>query len=443
MQHPLPHRVVIIGGGFGGLEAAKALKRAPVEIALVDRRNFHLFQPLLYQVATAGLSPGEIAAPLRGIFRHQDNVEVYLAEVTDVDAAMRRVLFSDGTELAYDTLIVATGSHDSYFGHDEWKAAAPGLKTVEDALEIRRRVLLAFEAAEQETQPAERQALLTFVVVGGGPTGVELAGALGEIANHTLRRDFRRIDPADATIWLIEGEERVLPLFPPDLSAQATVALNRLGVTVRISSKVTDIRADGVVVADSRGSEQIPARTVLWAAGVQASSLGRVLESRAGVSLDRSGRVIVEPDLSLPGHPEILVIGDLAHLSDTDGKPVPGVAPAAMQQGRYVAELICCKLQGESMPAFRYRDKGRLATIGRAAAVADFGRLRLHGFPAWVIWLFIHLLYIVAFESRLLILIQWAWNYFTRNRGARLITGEDILPPIGREASGRHTPSGS
>ena len=414
-----------------------------MQIALVDRRNFHLFQPLLYQVATAGLSPGEIAAPLRGIFRRQDNVEVYLAEVIDVDAAVRRVLFSDGTELGYDTLIVASGSRDFYFGHDEWKAIAPGLKTVEDALEIRRRVLLAFEAAERETDPAARQAWLTFVVVGGGPTGVELAGALGEIANHTLRGDFRHIDPADATILLIEGAARVLPPFPPDLSEQAAVALRRLGVTVRTGTKVTDIREDGVTVTDSRATEQIPARTVLWAAGVQASPLGRVLEARASASLDRGGRVIVEPDLSLPGHPEILVIGDLAHLNDPDGKPVPGVAPAAMQQGRYAAELIRRRLRGESLPAFRYQDKGSLATIGRAAAVADFGRLRLHGFLAWVIWLFIHLLYIVAFESRLLILIQWAWNYFTRNRGARLITGKDILPPVGGEAAGRHPPPSS
>ncbi len=436
MQDSPTHRVVIIGGGFGGIEAARALKHAPVAIALIDRRNFHLFQPLLYQVATAGLSPGEIAAPLRGIFRRQKNVEVYLAEVIDVDAAGRRVLFSDGAELAYDTLIVAAGARDSYFGHDDWKATAPGLKTVEDALEIRRRVLLAFEAAEREIDPAARQAWLTFVVVGGGPTGVELAGALGEIANHTLRGDFRHIDPADATILLIEGAERVLPPFPPDLSEQAAVALRHLGVTVRTGTKVTDIREDGVAVADSKGTEQIPARTVLWAAGVQASPLGRVLEARAGASLDRAGRVIVEPDLSLPGHPEILVIGDLAHLSGPDGKLVPGVAPAAMQQGRYAAELIRRRLAGESLPAFRYQDKGSLATIGRAAAVANIGPLRLHGFLAWVMWLFIHLLFIVEFESRLLILIQWAWNYFTRNRGARLITGKDILPPVAGETSG-------
>ena len=443
MQDSPTHRVVIIGGGFGGLEAARALKHAPVAIALIDRRNFHLFQPLLYQVATAGLSPGEIAAPLRGVFRRQKNVEVYLAEVIDVDAAGRRVLFSDGAELAYDTLIVAAGARDSYFGHDDWKATAPGLKTVEDALEIRRRVLLAFEAAEREIDPMARQAWLTFVVVGGGPTGVELAGALGEIANHTLRGDFRHIDPADATILLIEGAERVLPPFPPDLSEHAAVALRHLGVTVRTGTKVMDIREDGVEVADSKGTEQIPARTVLWAAGVQASPLGRVLEARAGAPLDRAGRVIVEPDLGLPGHPEILVIGDLAHLSGPDGKLMPGVAPAAMQQGRYAAELIRRRLVGESLPAFRYQDKGSLATIGRAAAVASIGRLRLHGFLAWVMWLFIHLLYIVEFESRLLILIQWAWNYFTRNRGARLITGKDILPPVAGEKPGSSSPPGS
>ncbi|MCU0503013.1 MAG: NAD(P)/FAD-dependent oxidoreductase [Anaerolineae bacterium] len=438
MQDSPTHRVVIIGGGFGGLETARALKHAPVAITLIDRRNFHLFQPLLYQVATAGLSPGEIAAPLRGIFRRQKNVEVTLAEVIDVDVAGRRVLFSDGAALAYDTLIVAAGARDSYFGHDDWQAIAPGLKTVEDALEIRRRVLLAFEAAERAIDPAARSAWLTFVVVGGGPTGVELAGALGEIAHHTLRGDFRRIDPTEATILLIEGAERVLPPFPPDLSEQAAVALRHLGVTVRTGTKVTDIRGDGVTVADSKGTEQIPARTVLWAAGVQASPLGRVLEARAGAALDRAGRVIVEPDLSLAGHPEIFVIGDLAHLSSADGKLVPGVAPAAMQQGRYAAELIRRRLAGESLPAFRYQDKGSLATIGRAAAVASIGPLRLHGFLAWVMWLFIHLLYIVEFESRLLILIQWAWNYFTRNRGTRLITGKDILPPVAGEMSERH-----
>jgi NADH dehydrogenase len=430
MADPTAHRVVVLGGGFGGIEAVRSLKNMPVSVALVDRRNFHLFQPLLYQVATAALSPGEIAAPLRGIFRRQKNVEVHLAEVIDVDPAGRRVLFSDGGGLPYDTLVVATGSRDAYFGHDAWAGEAPGLKTVEDALEIRRRVLLAFEAAEREVDPAARQAWLTFVVVGGGPTGVELAGALGEIANHTLRGDFRQIDPAAAKILLIEGADHVLPVYPADLSEQAAAALRHLGVTIRTGTKVTDIRREGVTVETNVGAERIAARTVLWAAGVQASPLGRALAARTGASLDRSGRVIVQPDLSLPGHPEILVIGDLAHFMGDDGQPLPGVAPVAMQQGRYAARLIGVRLRGQSLAPFRYRDKGRLATIGRAAAVADFGRLRLHGFAAWIMWLFIHLLYIVEFENRLLILIQWAWNYFTRNRGARLITGQDILPPV-------------
>jgi NADH dehydrogenase len=423
------HRVVIIGGGFGGLEAAKALRHAPVDVALVDRRNFHLFQPLLYQVATAALSPGEIASPLRSVLKHQRNITVYLAEVSDVDADARRVCFSDGQALPYDTLVVASGSRDFYFGHDAWQERAPGLKTVEDALEIRRRILLAFETAEREPDPAARRAWLTFVVVGAGPTGVEMAGALGEVALHTLRGDFRRIDPAAATILLIEGADRVLPSYPPALSAQAMASLERLGVAVRTATRVTGITEHGVTVQHAGDTEHIPARTVLWAAGIQASPLGRVLQARAGASLDRGGRVLVAPDLTVPGHPEILVIGDLASCSDGDGKPLPGVAPVAMQQGRYAAELIRRRLTGETLPAFRYQDKGRLATIGRAAAVADFGRWRLHGFPAWLIWLFVHLLYIVEFENRLLILIQWAWNYFTRNRGARLITGHDILPP--------------
>ncbi|PYT26077.1 MAG: FAD-dependent oxidoreductase [Acidobacteria bacterium] len=421
---PGQHRVVVVGGGFGGLYAAKALGRLPVDVTLIDRRNFHLFQPLLYQVATGGLSPGEIASPLRFVLRRHMNTEVLLAEVTDIDPANRRVVLRDG-EVSYDTLILAAGSRHHYFGHDEWEPLAPGLKTIEDATEIRRRVLLAFERAEREPDLDQRRAWLSFVVVGGGPTGVELAGALGEIARDTLRHDFRHINPAEASILLLDGAERVLPSYPPDLSVKAERSLIKLGVRPLNGTIVAAVEEHGVTVERRGGSEHIPTRTILWAAGVQASPLGRVLADRAGALLDRGGRVFVEPDLTLAGHPEIFIVGDLANFSHQDGKPLPGVAPVAMQEGRYVAEIIRGRLEGHAPRPFRYRDKGNLATIGRAAAVADFGRIHLGGFPAWLIWLFVHLMYLAEFDNRLLVFIQWAYNYFTRNRGARLITGED------------------
>ena len=416
------HHVVIIGGGFGGLYAAKALRAAPVHLTLLDRRNFHLFQPLLYQVATGGLSPGEIASPLRFVLRRSKNTEVLLAEVLDLDTTNRRVILRDG-QAGYDTLIVATGAGHSYFSHDDWEPLAPALKTIEDATEIRRRILLAFEKAEREPDPDLRRAWLTFVVVGAGPTGVELAGALGEIANDTLRHDFRHIDPAEARILLVEGSDRVLPPYPPDLSAKAEQALVRLGVRSLTGAIVTGIDETGVTVRHGPEEQHIPARTVLWAAGVQASPLGRVLAERAGAKLDRAGRVIVEPDLTIAGHPEILVIGDLANFSHQTGNPLPGVAPVAMQEGRYAARLVRRRLAGKTVGPFHYWDKGSLATIGRAAAVADFGRIHIAGYFAWLTWLFVHLMYLVGFDNRLLVFIKWAYNYFTRNRGARLITG--------------------
>jgi len=417
-----PHRVVIIGGGFGGLYAARDLGRAPVQLTLVDRRNFHLFQPLLYQVATGGLSPGEVASPLRHVLSRNRNTTVWLGEVIDIDVSGRRVILRDG-ELPYDTLIVAPGSSHHYFGHPEWEQFAPGLKTIEDATEIRSRILRAFENAEREPDPEKRRAWLTFVVVGAGPTGVELAGALGEIANDTLRGDFRSIRPEEACILLLEHADRVLPSYPSNLSAKAEQALIRLGVRTRLATAVTGIDGEGVNLKCGDCEEPIAVRTVLWAAGVAASPLGQVLARAAGAQLDRGGRVIVAPDLSVPGHPEILVVGDLAGFTPPGGKPLPGVAPVAMQEGRYAAQLIRRRLRGKGLPPFHYFDKGSLATIGRAAAVADFGRIQFDGFLAWVVWLFVHLLYLVEFENRLLVLMQWAYNYVTRNRGARLITG--------------------
>jgi len=435
------HHVVIVGGGFGGLYAAQALKRVPVEVTLIDKRNFHLFQPLLYQVATGGLSPGDIASPLRAVLSRQKNTSVLNAEVVDIDPAQGKVILRDG-ELSYDTLIVATGSSHHYFGNDEWSRLAPGLKTVEDALDIRRRILLAFEAAEREVDPEKRLAWMTFAVVGGGPTGVEMAGAIAELAHSTLENEFRSIDPAQARILLLESVERILPLYPPDLSAQAEASLARLGVTVRTRCLVTDIQDDMVTVSIDDQVEHIPAQTVLWAAGMKASDMGQVLAQRAGVALDHAGRVIVEPDLSIAGHPSIFVIGDLAYFAHQGAKPLPGVAPVAMQQGRYVADLIQTQItrhsstsraggatgRNVSPSAFRYRDKGSLAVIGRNAAVAELGSVKFAGFPAWLAWLFVHIAYLIEFDNKLLVLIQWAWNYFTRKRGARLITGDSPYP---------------
>lgn len=424
----LPH-VVIIGGGFGGLYAAQNLKKAPVQVTLVDKRNFHLFQPLLYQVATGGLSPGEIASPLRAVLRRQKNTTVLQAEVIDLDPAQRRVILRDG-ELTYDTLIVAAGVSHHYFGHDDWALSAPGLKTVEDALEIRRRILLAFETAEREPNPDKRRAWLRFVIIGGGPTGVELAGALGELAHATLKEDFQRFNPAEAEILLLEGTERILPSYPADLSARAAASLSRLGVTVRTGTLVTAIQNGRVTLRQGGQESQLQSHTVIWAAGMQASALGQVLAGRAGATLDRAGRVMVEPDLSLAGHPEILVIGDLAHFARPTGKPLPGVAPVAMQQGRYAANLIKKRLQGQSLPPFRYFNKGNLAVIGRNAAVADLGAVKFAGFVAWLAWVFVHIWYLIEFDSKLLVLFQWAWNYFTRKRGARLITGDEPYPVL-------------
>ena len=427
------HRVVVIGGGFGGLYAAKSLRHAPVRVTLIDRRNFHLFQPLLYQVATGGLSPGEIAAPLRHVLRRNPNAEVLLGEVTDIDTTNRRVLLHDGG-VTYDTLIVATGSSHHYFGHDEWERYAPALKTIEDATETRSRILMAFERAEREPDAQARHAWLTFVVVGAGPTGVELAGALGEISNDTLRDDFRHIDPSEARIILVEAGDRVLPVYPPDLSADAEQSLIRLSVRTMTKTAVTSVDETGVTVLRDGQSNHIAARTVLWAAGVQASPLGRILAERTGVALDRAGRVMVEPDLTVAGHPEIFVIGDLANFSYQTGKPLPGVAPVAIQQGGYAGRLIRERLAGKASRPFQYWDKGSLATIGRAAAVADFGRIHVAGLIAWLVWLFVHLMYLVGFDNRLVVFFKWAYSYMTFNRGARLITGQEEAASASREA---------
>ncbi|HYL37969.1 MAG TPA: NAD(P)/FAD-dependent oxidoreductase [Bryobacteraceae bacterium] len=424
------HRVVILGGGFGGLYAAKALKKAPVQVTVLDRRNFHLFQPLLYQVATGSLSPGEIATPLRAVFRRQKNTQVLLGDAVDLDVERRRVILTDG-EVEYNTLIVATGSGDYYFGHDEWKRTAPGLKSIEEATAIRHKILYAFEAAEREPDPEKRRAWLTFVLVGAGATGVELAGALGEIAHDTLRRDFRSIHPEEAVILLLEGGPRVLPAYPPDLSAKAEASLMRLGVTPRTNVFVTCVEEGAVTVRTSVGTERIAAQTVIWSAGVHASPFGEVLERRAGARLDRSGRVMVNPDCSVPNHPEIFVLGDLAHF-EQDGTLLPGVAQVAMQGGGYVARLIAKRLRGETLPHFRYFDKGSLAVIGRAAAVADIRGLHISGLLAWLVWLFIHLMYLVEFSNRVLVFVHWGFLYLTYNRGARLITG----PEAAREPAG-------
>ena len=416
-------RVAIIGAGFGGLNAAQALARSPVKITVIDRKNHHTFQPLLYQVATAGLSPGEIAAPIRSILRSHRNVEVLMAEVTGFDVE-RRVVHTREAEIGYDYLIVAAGAQHSYFGHEEWEALAPGLKTIEDALEIRRRVLLAFELAERQAAAGETATPLNFVVVGGGPTGVELAGTLAEISRHALAHEFRSIDPSRTHIVLLEGGPRVLAAYPEDLSRSAEEQLKHLGVEVRTATTVTKVEPGAVCLGDTR----LPATVVLWAAGVAASPLGKAL----GGEVDRAGRVPVAPDLSVPGHREIFVIGDLAAAKDENGKLLPGVAPVAIQEGRFVARVIRDEVNSggrlRARPTFHYWDKGSLATIGRAAAVAQFGKIHISGFMAWLSWLFIHILFLIGFRNRLLVFIQWAWSYFTYERGARLITGRTDLP---------------
>jgi NADH:ubiquinone reductase (H+-translocating) len=409
-------RIVIIGGGFAGLYAARALRRRDLAVTLVDRHNYHLFQPLLYQVATAALNPSDIAVPIRSIIRKQKNVEVVLGEAVSIDTAQKIVTLADA-EVSYDYLIVATGATHSYFGHPEWETNAPGLKSIDDALEIRRRVLIAFEAAERESDPEKQAAWLTFVVVGAGPTGVELAGALSEIARHTMLRDFRRINPSSARVLLVEGRDRVLPPYPPDLSQKAARQLEDLGVEIVTNAVVTEVTGEGVRI----GEHSIATRTVLWAAGVQASPLARSL----GVPLDRAGRVLVEADLSLSGHPEVFVAGDLAAAKQENGQFVPGVAPAAIQEGLHAANMVQQLVEGKSTRPFRYRDKGSLATIGRAAAVAEIGNLKLSGFIAWFAWLAIHIFFLIGFRNRFLVITQWAWAYATFQRGARLITGDE------------------
>lgn len=416
MNDSLPH-LVVIGGGFGGLWCTRALAHAPARITLVDRANHHLFQPLLYQVATAGLSAGDIAAPLRHILRDQKNVTVRLGEVTGIDVGSRHVVLADGATLEYDFLLVASGATHAYFGHDEWSAVAPGLKTLDDAMTLRRRILLAFERAENASSAFERDAWLTFAIVGAGPTGVELAGTLSEIAHHTLRDEFRRIDPSRARVQLIEAGPRVLASFPPELSDKAAAQLRRLGVEVLTGAPVQAIDAAGYV----RGGDRVAARTVLWAAGVAASPLGRQL----GVPLDHAGRVQVQPDLSAPGHPEVFVVGDLATVKQPDGQPVPGTAPAAKQMGRHVARVIAGRLagRGDAARPFVYRDWGNLATIGRMAAVVDLRGLKLSGLVAWWFWLAAHVFFLIGFRNRFVVLTNWAWAYWTYQRHARVVFG--------------------
>lgn len=414
----LPH-VVIVGGGFGGLAAARRLAKHPVRITLIDRQNHHLFQPLLYQVATAGLSPADIASPIRSLVAKHPNIEVRMCEVTGVDLAKKTVHRKDGADVAYDALIVAAGVRHAYFGRDEWERDAPGLKTLDDALEIRRRVLSAFEEAETEADPATRAALLTFVVVGAGPTGVELAGAIAELARFTVARDFRTYDPRQAHVVLVEAGPRILTAFDERLSAKAQDALRKMGVDVRLSTRVTEVRPDGVKLGDTF----LPSRTVLWAAGVQGPPLAQAL----GVALDRMGRVKVRADLTIPGHPDAYVVGDLASFEVQGGQTLPGLAPVANQQGAHAADNVLAALHGQPRQPFSYLDKGIMATVGRAVGIAQTGRLKLSGFLGWLAWLFIHILFLVGFRNRLLVLIQWMWSYFTWGRGARLITG--VTPP--------------
>ena len=435
VEQQSPHHVVIVGGGFGGLHAALSLGEAPVKVTLIDKRNFHLFQPLLYQVATGGLSPAEISSPLRSILNKQQNTTVLMGEVQDVDPQQQKIFLNKG-EINYDTLIVATGVSHHYFGNEQWAPTAPGLKTVEDALEMRRRIFMAFEAAEKEHDADKRRAWLTFVIVGGGPTGVELAGAISELAYSTLKKDFRNIDTAEAKIILVEGMDRVLPPYSPDLSAKAEESLVKLGVEVRTKALVTNIADKLVTIRQGEETEIVEARTVLWAAGVKASAMGGILATHTGAELDRVGRVMVEQDLSIKGYPQIFVLGDLANFTKPDGKPLAGVAPVATQEGKYVADLIVKRLEGKTSPAFEYNDAGSLSVIGRHSAVADFGKIKMSGFFAWLIWVFVHIYYLIEFDNKLVVFIQWTWSYFTRKRGARLITGDESLGQIGVDEKG-------
>jgi len=418
------HRVVILGGGFAGLNAAQKLKRAPVDVTLIDRRNFHLFQPLLYQVATGSLSPGEIAAPLRGVLSRQKNTQVLLGEAVDIDPDAKRVILRDGAAFEYDSLIVATGSKTSYYGCDQWKEWAPSLKTVEEATEIRHKILYAFELAERAKTEDEARAWLTFIIVGAGATGMELAGALAEIANETLKRDFRKINPREARIILMEGGSRVLTAYPEDLSTKAEELVKRLGVEIMKGVLVTDITAQGVTYKHGDVAAKLAARTVLWAGGVDITSFGKQLGVRTHAETDKVGRIKVKPDLSIPNYPDIFIAGDLALSIKPDGKPLPGVAQVAIQGGAYAAKAVRARVEGKpAPPPFRYFDKGDMAVIGRAAAVANIFGLHVSGLPAWLIWLFIHLMYIVEFQSRILVFVQWGFEYLTFSRGARLITG--------------------
>jgi NADH:ubiquinone reductase (H+-translocating) len=419
-------RVVIIGGGFGGLQAALHLRNQPVSVTLIDKRNFHLFQPLLYQVATGGLSPGDIAAPLRSVLNHVRNLTVLLEKATFLDPDRRVVSCAAGTGIPYDFLVLAAGAEGSYFGHDDWARFAPTLKTIEDAIEIRRRILTAFERAECETNPEIRREWLRFIVVGGGPTGVELAGAIAEIARDTLRGDFRRINPEEAEILLLDAGPRVLAAMPPDLSEKAERSLIHIGVRPRANVRVTNIDSAGISLTSPNGSEHIATRTVLWAAGVRATAFNKNVAAALHITTDSAGRIAVSPDLSIPGHPEIFVVGDAAALLQ-DGQPLPGTSPVAIQQGQYVAKLIHARLGKQTLPPFRFHDRGSMATIGRKSAVADLGFVRFGGTLAWLAWLFLHLLYLVTFRSRVIVALQWAFQYFTFNRGARLIT-QDLKP---------------
>jgi len=435
----MAHRVVIIGGGFAGLTSAMALKRTPVEVTLLDRRNFHCFQPLLYQVATGGLSPANIAAPLRGILQKQKNCTVLLANVESIDPN-RKVVCSNLGEHAYDSLIVCTGASHAYFGHDEWEKHAPGLKTLEDAVAIRARVFLAFEMAEASVDPKEQERLLTFVIIGAGPTGVELAGAIAELAKHTLKGNFRNIDPASARIILLEGGDRVLAAYVPKLSDAALQSLHRLGVEVRLGAKVVEVNAESVKYQLGEQTIELPAHVILWGAGVKGSPLGKMLAEVTQDKLDRQGRLMVQGNLTLPSHDNIFILGDLAHV-EQDGKLLPGVAPVAMQMGTYAARLIDARLRRKIIPPFRYSDKGSMATIGRGAAVADLNIMKLTGYPAWLAWLFLHVLFLVGFESKILVLFQWAWNYITRARSARIIADAPIA--VEEELQTEHKPTPS
>ena len=424
------HHVVIGGGGFAGLYAAKSLGKAPVRVTLIDKRNFHLFQPLLYQVATGGLSAGDISSPLRAVLSRQKNVKVLMGEVVDIDPDARKVTLKRNETVPYDSLILATGSSHHYFGNDQWSDIAPGMKTIEDALEVRRRIFLAFEVAEKETAPARREALLTFFIVGGGPTGVELAGALAALAFEPLKEDFRSITPGETKVVLLEGMDRVLPPYPGDLSVAAKKSLEKLGVEVRINTLVTNIEGDTVTLKSGDSVEKVQAFTVLWAAGIKASPMGKAIADQTGAELDRIGRVIVEDDLSVPGCPNIFIAGDLAHYAHNSDGPLPGTAATAMQQGHYLADSIKNRLAKKPISAFEYKDNGSMAVIGRNEAVANLGFAKLSGFPAWIIWIFVHIYYLIEFDNKLLVMLQWGWHYFTSQRGARLITGDDSIPAL-------------